>query len=201
MYQINTKISWSIAMFNANGTANQANQILEAVDIILWYKIYLEHILLVISSLSKQDLILRYLWLKNHNPEVNWEKRKVEIMYCPQRCYNWRLRVKLTKKPCIGLIQENLIEFQVQSVYLIYTRLMVHAILNLAYSKEHVYYILLTYSIILFSETFYILLYVTWSCDCDFVTLWYVTVVTVTYAIMLNPNSKFQNKIKNKREK
>ena len=71
MYQINTKISWSIAMFNANGTANQANQILEAVDIILWYKIYLEHILLVISSLSKQDLILRYLWLKNHNPEVN----------------------------------------------------------------------------------------------------------------------------------
>ena len=29
-------------------------------------------------------------------------------------------------------------EFQVQCIYLIYTGLMVHATLNLAYSKEHV---------------------------------------------------------------
>ena len=40
-------------------------------------------------------------------------------------------------------------ELQVQSVYLIYTGLMVHAILNLAYSKKHIYYILLIYNIIL----------------------------------------------------
>ena len=32
-----------------------------------------------------------------------------------------RLKVRLKDKPCIRLIQENLIEFQVQSVYLIYT--------------------------------------------------------------------------------
>jgi len=32
-------------------------------------------------------------------------------------------------------------EFQVQSVYLIYTWLIVYAILNLAYFKEYVYYI------------------------------------------------------------
>jgi len=44
------------------------------------------------------------------------------------------------------VIQEDSIEFQLQSVYLIYTWLMVYAILNLAYSKEYIYYILLIYS-------------------------------------------------------
>ena len=40
-------------------------------------------------------------------------------------------------------------EFQLQSVYLIYTWLMVYATLNLAYLKEHVYYMPLTYGITL----------------------------------------------------
>ena len=40
-------------------------------------------------------------------------------------------------------------EFQVQSVYLIYTGLIVYAILNLAYSKKHMYYILLIYNMTL----------------------------------------------------
>jgi len=40
-------------------------------------------------------------------------------------------------------------EFQVQNVYLIYTELMVYTTLNLVYSKEHIYYILLTYNITL----------------------------------------------------
>ena len=33
-------------------------------------------------------------------------------------------------------------EFQLQSVYLIYTWLMVHVILNLVYPKEYIYYML-----------------------------------------------------------
>ena len=55
------------------------------------------------------------------------------------------------EKPYIKLTQENLTEFHLQSVYLIYiyTWLIVYAILNLVYSKRYVYYILLTYSIIL----------------------------------------------------
>jgi len=46
--------------------------------------------------------------------------------------------IKMKEEPCIGLTQENLIEFQLQSVYLIYTWLIVYIILNLVYSKGHV---------------------------------------------------------------
>jgi len=37
-------------------------------------------------------------------------------------------------------------EFQVQSIYLIYAGLMVYATLNLAYPKEYILFIRLTYS-------------------------------------------------------
>jgi len=44
-------------------------------------------------------------------------------------------RVQMKEKPCIGFTQETLIEF---NVYLIYTWLIVHAILNLTYPKEYI---------------------------------------------------------------
>ena len=58
-------------MFNVDGTANKAGQISEAVNVVLQYKTYLEQMLLAVSSLGKQDLILEFLWLKDHNLEVN----------------------------------------------------------------------------------------------------------------------------------
>jgi len=52
---------------------------LEVVDIVLRYWTHLEQTLLVVSSLGKQNLILSYTWLKDHNLEVNWEKGEVLI--------------------------------------------------------------------------------------------------------------------------
>ena len=58
--------------------------------------------------------------------------------------YNSRLKVLSSERNLVlGLIQENSIEFQVQSVYLIYVRLLVYATLILAYSKNYAYYMLL----------------------------------------------------------
>jgi len=74
-----------LAYYCVNETANEAGQILEAVNIVLWYKTHSEQILLTVSSLGKQNLILGYLWLKDHNSEVNWKKEKVEITHCALR--------------------------------------------------------------------------------------------------------------------
>ena len=56
----------------------------------------------------------------------------------------------IRKEPYIEIIQENLIEFLVQYIQLIYTRLMIYAIQILVYSKDYTYYILLIYDIISF---------------------------------------------------
>jgi len=38
---------------------------------VLQYKIHLEQTLLVVFNLDKQDLILRFIWLKAYNSEVD----------------------------------------------------------------------------------------------------------------------------------
>jgi len=42
--------------------------------------------LLAVSNLEKQNMILSYTWLKDHNPEVNWQTGKVQMNRCPPRC-------------------------------------------------------------------------------------------------------------------
>ena len=81
--RINTQtISRPISVFNVSSSPNKTGQISEVVDIVLYYKTYLEQILLAVSSLEKQNLILRYTWLKDHNLEVSWKKGKVHMTCC-----------------------------------------------------------------------------------------------------------------------
>jgi len=79
-------LSHNIPVFNVDGSPNEAGQISEVVDIVLYYKTHSERMLLAISGLGKQSLILGYDWLKDHNPKIDWEKGEVEMTHCPLRC-------------------------------------------------------------------------------------------------------------------
>jgi len=89
---INTwSISCPIPVYNVDGSPNEAGQISEVVDVVLHYKTHSERTLLTISSLGRQNMILGYTWLKNHNPEVNWQTREVQMNRCPPRCEGCRV--------------------------------------------------------------------------------------------------------------
>jgi len=84
---INTwSISCPILVYNVDGSPNEADRISEVVDIVLRYKTHSERTLLAVSSLREQNMILGYTWLKDHNPEVNWQTREVQMNRCPPRC-------------------------------------------------------------------------------------------------------------------
>jgi len=74
-----------------DGSPNEADQISEVVDIVLRYKIHSERTLLTVSSLRKQNMILGYTWLKDHNPEVNWQTREVQMNRYPPQCEGCRV--------------------------------------------------------------------------------------------------------------
>jgi len=80
----------NIPVFNIDGSSNKAGQISEVVDVVLWYKTHSERMLLAVSGLGKQNLILGYDWLKDHNPKIDWEKGEVEMTRCPLRCEGGR---------------------------------------------------------------------------------------------------------------
>jgi len=72
-------ISCPILVYNMDGSPNEAGQISKVVDVVLHYKTHSERTLLAVSSLGKQSMILGYTWLKDHNPEVNWQTREVHM--------------------------------------------------------------------------------------------------------------------------
>jgi len=79
-------LSHNIPGFNVDGSPNEAGQISEVMDVVLRYKTHSERMLLAVSGLGKQNLILGYDWLKDHNPKIDWEKGEVEMTHCPLRC-------------------------------------------------------------------------------------------------------------------
>jgi len=89
---INTRsISRPILVYNVDGSPNEAGQISEVVDVVLRYKTHSERTLLAVSSLGKQNMILGYTWLKDHNLEVNWQTGEVQMNRCPPRCEGCRV--------------------------------------------------------------------------------------------------------------
>jgi len=82
-------------------------------------------------------------------------------------------------------------EFQLQSVYLIYTWLMVYITLNLAYSKEYVYYMLLTCDMTSFFQNL-LCFFMTITCDCVMYYVIYVTVCDSHILYYANFNPKFK---------
>jgi len=83
-------ISHPILVFNVDSSPNKARQITEVVDMVLRYKTHSERMLLTVSNLRKQSMILGYTWLKDHNPEVNWQTGEVQMNRCPPRCEGCR---------------------------------------------------------------------------------------------------------------
>jgi len=102
---MNTRtLSHNILVFNVDGSPNEAGQISEVVDVVLRYKTHSERMLLAVSGLGKQNLILGYDWLKDHNPKIDWEKGEVEITRYPLRCERGRtLRKEQTRQKRIKL--------------------------------------------------------------------------------------------------
>ena len=68
-----------IPVFNVDGTKNEAGSITEILDIILRYKSHSECTALAVTSLGRQDLLLGFPWLKEHNPEVDWQTGDVQM--------------------------------------------------------------------------------------------------------------------------
>lgn len=60
-----------IPVYNVDGTLNEAGAIRGIVDVVLRYKGHTERVQFAVTGLGKQNLILGYTWLREHNPEVD----------------------------------------------------------------------------------------------------------------------------------
>jgi hypothetical protein len=87
-----------IPVYNVDGTANDAGMITDITDVVLRYQNHSERTQLAVTRLGKQSMILGYNWLRNHNPEINWQTKEVKMSRCPQQCSMCRVEDKREAK-------------------------------------------------------------------------------------------------------
>ena len=91
-----------IPVYNVDGTRNESGSILEVVDVVINYKGHGERTLLAVTGLGNKDVILGYTWLREHNPEINWQTQEIKLSRCPNRCRECHREVREEKTPKIN---------------------------------------------------------------------------------------------------
>jgi len=91
------RLSRAIPVYNVDGTRNEAGSIMDVVDVVIDYKGHGERTVLAVTSLGSSAVILGYTWLREHNPEINWQTQEIKLSRCPTRCQECRREVRAEK--------------------------------------------------------------------------------------------------------
>jgi hypothetical protein len=92
------RLTTPIPVYNIDGTANEAGTITEIADIILCYKGHAERTQFAVTSLGKQNMILGFTWLCDHNPEIDWQTKEVRMSRCPPQCLTCCAEAKVKRQ-------------------------------------------------------------------------------------------------------
>lgn len=92
------RLSRPIPVNNVDGTPNEAGPIEEIVERILKYRNHSEIAQFVVTRLGKQQMLLGFPWLKEHNLEVDWELGEVTMSCCPAKFCTCKDKVRAESK-------------------------------------------------------------------------------------------------------
>jgi len=73
-------------IFNVDGTENQNGTIKATVDLLVFIKGHSEHACFFVCRFGKIPIILGEMWLKIHNPKIDWNTGDIKFTCCPRKC-------------------------------------------------------------------------------------------------------------------
>jgi len=80
------KLKKPLLVRNVDGTVNAGGAITHQVECNMFFKGHVERARIDICNLGKTEVILGMPWLAAHNPEIDWEKKEIEMTCCPPIC-------------------------------------------------------------------------------------------------------------------
>ena len=87
-HQINTiKLPRAITATNADGTINAGGKITDMVRLKAKIQDHEETMELTVADIGKKDIFIGHDWLQHHNPEIDWQDKKIKFSRCPGVCY------------------------------------------------------------------------------------------------------------------
>ena len=69
--------------------------------------------LTIADSIRKKDIFIGHDWLQHHNPEIDWQDKKIKFSRCPGVCYQ-------TSEVNIGIVTSSDADTQTIYIYWMY---------------------------------------------------------------------------------
>jgi len=98
------KLKNPLLVRNVDRIVNIGGVITHQVECNIFYKGHVERVRMDIYNLGKIEMVLGIPWLAAHNPEIDWEKRKVKMTRYPPICGK---RKQETRKKIVKRTEEN----------------------------------------------------------------------------------------------
>jgi hypothetical protein len=81
-----------------DGSPNEASSVSEVWEAVLQFRDHSEWATFAVTGLGKQDIILGLTWLREHNPEVDWQSNEVKMSRCPNHCHTCQNEMNTEQK-------------------------------------------------------------------------------------------------------
>ena len=78
--------------YNADSTPNKNGRITHIVRLRLTVQDHTEVFPFAVTDTGKNDIIIGFNWLQQHNPEINWAEGSLSFSRCPAACKRARLQ-------------------------------------------------------------------------------------------------------------
>ena len=70
----NKKQSYGLVNLNGTSLGNNSGQInTKTIPLLMTFQKYYKKLIFNIINMISHDIVLRVLWLKKHNPQINWK--------------------------------------------------------------------------------------------------------------------------------
>ena len=80
------KLKQPIPLYNIDGTENRDGTITEVAILDMTVGDHQEQVVFMVTDIREKDVIIGLDWLREHNPEVDWERGSLRLSRCPMTC-------------------------------------------------------------------------------------------------------------------
>ena len=80
------KLKKPIPLYNIDGSENCDGTVSEVAVLDMTIGTHQEPVVFIVTDIGKEDVIIGLDWLREHNPDIDWECGSLRLSRCPAGC-------------------------------------------------------------------------------------------------------------------
>ena len=80
------KLKKPIPLYNIDGSENRDGTVSEVAVLDMTIGTHRESVVFIVTDIGEEDVIIGLDWLREHNPDIDWERGSLRLSRCPASC-------------------------------------------------------------------------------------------------------------------